>query len=63
MQVAALVLGMAITSREVSAPARSIAARQLPDQLVLALALQRLDTACGTAQEFGFNLYATAEQE
>ena len=40
-----------------------IAARQLPDQLVLALTLQRLDTACGTAQEFGMNLYVPVEQE
>ncbi len=41
----------------------SIAARQLPDQLVPALTLQRLDTACGTAQEFGMNLYVTVERE
>jgi hypothetical protein len=40
-----------------------IAARQLPDQLVLALTLQRLDTACGTAQEFGMNLYVTVDRE
>ena len=41
----------------------SIAAHQLPDQLVLALTLQRFDVACGTAQEFGLNLYATIERE
>jgi hypothetical protein len=41
----------------------SIAARQLPDQLVPALTLQRLDIACCTAQEFGLNLYVTAERE
>ena len=41
----------------------SIAAHQLHDQLVLALTLQRLDTACGTAQEFGMNLYARIDQE
>src|SRR5262245_41403334 len=41
----------------------SIAARQLPDQLILALTLQRIDTACGTAQEFGLNLYVTVERE
>lgn len=40
-----------------------IAARQLPDRLVLALALQRLDTACGTAQELGLNLYVSVERE
>jgi hypothetical protein len=41
----------------------SIAARQLPDQLLPALTLQRLDTVCGTAQEFGLNLYVTVERE
>ena len=41
----------------------SIPARQLPDQLVPALNLQRLDTVCGTAQEFGLNLYVTVERE
>ena len=41
----------------------SIAARLFPDQLVLALTLQRLDTVCGTAQEFGMNLYVTVEQD
>ena len=41
----------------------SIAARQLPDQLLSALTLQRLDTVCGTAQEFGLNLYVTVERE
>lgn len=34
-------------------------AAQLPGRLTLALTLQRLDTACATAQEFGFNLYLT----
>jgi hypothetical protein len=40
-----------------------IAARQLPDQLLPALTLQRLDTACATAQEFGLNLYVSVERE
>jgi hypothetical protein len=41
----------------------NIAARRLPDQLVLALTLQRLDTACITAQEFGLNIYVTLAQD
>ena len=41
----------------------SIAAADLPDTLVPALALQRLATACATAQEFGLNLYIRAEDE
>ena len=40
-----------------------IAARQLPDQLVLALTLQRLDIACATAQDLGLNLYVSVDQE
>ena len=40
-----------------------IAATDLPDTLVPALALQRLATACATAQEFGLNLYIRAEDE
>ncbi len=41
----------------------AIAAAQLPGRLTLALALQRLDTACATAQEFGLNLYLTADAD
>ncbi|MFN8516541.1 MAG: hypothetical protein U0232_24830 [Thermomicrobiales bacterium] len=48
---------------ELQAPLAESRARQLPDQLVLALTLQRLDTVCGTAQEFGMNLYVTVEAE
>jgi len=48
---------------ELQALLAGIAARQLPDQLVLALTLQRLDTVCGTAQEFGMNLYVTVDGE
>lgn len=40
-----------------------IGAAQLRDRLTLALALQRLDTACATAQEFGLNLYLTIDDE
>jgi hypothetical protein len=40
-----------------------IAAANLSDALVPALALQRLATACATAQEFGLNLYIRAEDE
>ena len=40
-----------------------IAASRLPEQLTLAVALQRLDNACGTAQEFGFNLYVVVEDD
>ena len=40
-----------------------IAAADLPNTLVPALALQRLATACATAQEFGLNLYIRAEDE
>ena len=40
-----------------------IAAADLPNTLVPALALQRLATACATAQEFGLNLYIRAEEE
>lgn len=40
-----------------------IAAQHLPGQLLPALTLQRLDTACATAQEFGMNLYVTVERE
>lgn len=36
-------------------------AEELPDRLALALSLQRLDTACATAQEFGFTLYLTLD--
>ncbi|MGN6362705.1 MAG: hypothetical protein ACTHMJ_16935 [Thermomicrobiales bacterium] len=40
-----------------------IAAADLPDTLVPALALQRLATTSATAQEFGLNLYIRAEDE
>ena len=40
-----------------------LSAARLPERLVLALALQRLTTACGTAVEFGFNLYVAVEED
>lgn len=48
---------------ELRALLAGIAARQLPGQLLLALTLQRLDTACATAQEFGLNLYVAADPD
>ena len=41
----------------------AIEAAALPGQLVLALALQRLVTVCGTALEFGMNLYVRLADE
>lgn len=41
----------------------SLAAARLPERIALALALQRLDTACATAQEFGLNLYVAVTIE
>ncbi len=41
----------------------AIGAPQLPGQLPLAIALQRLDTACATAQEFGLNLYPAVDDD
>ena len=40
-----------------------LSAPRLPERLALALALQRVATACGTALEFGFNLYVTVEDD
>jgi hypothetical protein len=40
-----------------------LSAADLPERLALALSLQRLATACGTALEFGFNLYVTMEED
>ncbi len=40
-----------------------LSAAHLPERLALALALQRLATACGTALEFGFNLYVRVEED
>ena len=40
-----------------------LSAARLPERLALALALHRLATACGTALEFGFNLYVTVEED
>ena len=40
-----------------------LSAARLPERLALALALQRLATACGTALEFGFNLYVRVEDD
>lgn len=37
----------------------AVQAPDLPERLVVALALQRLDSACAIAQEFGFNLYVS----
>jgi hypothetical protein len=41
----------------------AIEATRLPDRLILALTLQRLDTACQTAQELGLNLYVRVEND
>ncbi len=40
-----------------------LSAARLPERLALALALHRLATACGTALEFGFNLYVAVEED
>ena len=40
-----------------------LSAARLPERLALALALHRLATACGSALEFGFNLYVAAEDD
>ena len=47
--------------RAVRATLAGITAVQLPERLAPALALQRFDTACATAQEFGLNLYLTID--
>ena len=41
----------------------AIGAAQLPDSLITALTLQRLDSACWTALELGLNLYLVIERE
>jgi hypothetical protein len=41
----------------------AISASQLPDALIVALTLQRLDSACWTALELGLNLYVVVEWE
>ena len=46
---------------ELRAALAEIAAVVLADRLIVALALQRLATACETALEFGMNLYVRAE--
>lgn len=38
-----------------------IAATRLPDDLLLAIVLQRLDNVCATALEFGLNLYCAID--
>jgi hypothetical protein len=40
-----------------------VTAPRLPERLPLALSLQRLDTACATAQEFGLNLYLSVADD
>lgn len=41
---------------EIRAALQAIGAAQLPDQLILALALQRLASLCDIAQELGLNV-------
>ena len=48
---------------ELHAALRAIDAARLPDRLVLALTLQRLDTTCRTALELGLNLYVRVEED
>ena len=48
---------------ELRAALSAIDAPQLPGRIVPALALQRLDSACWTAQELGLNLYARVEED
>ncbi len=40
----------------------AISASRLPDALIVALTLQRLDSACWTALELGLNLYLVVER-
>ena len=39
----------------------AISASRLPESLIIALTLQRLDSACWTALELGLNLYVVVE--
>lgn len=48
---------------ELRAALGDIAAARLPDQLITALTLQRLDAACATALELGLNLYVLVEHD
>jgi hypothetical protein len=48
---------------ELHAALVAIDAARLPDRLILALTLQRLDTTCQTAQELGLNLYVRVEED
>jgi hypothetical protein len=48
---------------ELQAALIAIDAARLPDRLILALTLQRLDTTCRTAQELGLNLYVRIEND
>ncbi len=46
---------------ELGAALAAISASRLPDALIVALTLQRLDSACWTALELGLNLYVVVE--
>ena len=48
---------------ELGAVLTGISASQLPATLIVALTLQRLDSACWTALELGLNLYVVVERE
>mgnify|MGYP001133517726 CR=1 FL=1 len=48
---------------ELRAALVAIDAARLPARLVPALALQRVDAACRTAQELGLNLYVRVEED
>jgi hypothetical protein len=54
---------LAALRAELRAALVAIDAAQLPGRIVPALALQRLDTACWTAQELGLNLYVRVEED
>ncbi|HEY8599489.1 MAG TPA: hypothetical protein VIL85_13715 [Thermomicrobiales bacterium] len=47
---------------ELGAALTAISASRLPDSLIMALTLQRLDSACWTALELGLNLYVVVER-
>lgn len=47
---------------ELNAALTAISALRLPDALIVALTLQRLDSACWTALELGLNLYLVVER-
>ena len=51
-----------ILRAELGAALAAINAALLPEALVVALTLQRLDSACWTALELGLNLYVVVER-